>query len=352
MSSGKVFLVVPAHDREMFEKFGRKNLAYSRRDSLHILTDESKNEFSTDVRTRVGERIISSIDAIPVGADDILIVHRNTNCNIDELIDEWKSSGRGSSNAQKMAHQAIKRQLTEHWQNSGDHWRTYAAAELRKYEGRSTGLEQWTQQFDALGYPDVGRKLAARLCVVRLGEMQEQPFSSRPADAIGQRQLQCYVKDDDDGGSWVEIQNILTHSHPPASVKSVTWDKSAGTLAFPDETGIDQVILYEDGLWSGHEAVERLQALGTRSKQVVMKYGIVTDFGLLVARHAIRSLNLTESVTIETSSSKLMRFLPENLPEELRVGNDYERQDYYRALHDHAIPDAFKSGEDWNEAEQ
>src|SRR5262249_34329657 len=156
----------------------------------------------------------------------------------------------------------------------------------------------------------VGRKLAAQLRVIRLADMAGQPFAIRSADMIGQSLTHCYVEDDDAGGRWTDIQSILIHRHPTGRVATGKWDPGAKHLTVP-EVSSDQFVMYEDGLWSGLETVRRLKAMQAMppDARIVLKFGVITDFGLLVARHAIRSLHLSERIVIDTASSELIEIL-------------------------------------------
>lgn len=353
MQNGRAFLVVPSALRADFQEFAFKSLAWNSRGSVCILTDAAKVEHKSDVKEGVTRALLNSLASSAVDQADSLLIHREAKCSHKTLEDWWRDEGPGQGRCKVLAPKAIKRALTDQWEAEGSHWRVYAGREIGKFDGTAIPLNEWINQFTRLGYPAVGPKLAGRLRVVRPVEMQPQPFAPRSVDQLGQSQAHCYVRDSDEGGSWVDVQALLTHSHPVGSVKPVLWDSGAKTLTFP-QVHVDQFVLYEDGLWSGHEASRRLEAMQTMppEAQVVMKFGIVTDFGLLVCRHAIRSLGLVKTVAIDASSSELIQLLRSDVPERLRNGNDLSREEYFKALHDYTNPLAFEGNSEWSESER
>ena len=190
----------------------------------------------------------------------------------------------------------------------------------------------------------VGRRLAAQLRVIRPGQMKPDPFAPRTEDRLGQRQLHCYVRDDDRGGSWVSIQDALTHSHSPSAVGEIVWDKTAKKLLLP-LGDLDEVVVYEDGLWSGSETVRRLRALKDSpvAYTLRLKFAVVSDFGILVVRHAIRSLGLSGRVLLDCHGAEQMKFLRDDLSAEMQFGVGMETDVYYDRLHDFTFPHAFRS---------
>jgi hypothetical protein len=247
---------------------------------------------------------------------------------------------------------AANRTIKSHLEERGIDWRTHALAEIKKFEGPPANLDAWLQQFGELGWGAIGRKIAATLHVIRSWDLPGQPFSLGAADLVGQRQIRCYVQDEDAGGSWLEMQGILSHACPLGTVLPVRWNSTSKRLVFPD-TPADEFVIFEDGLWSGREAVGRLRAIADAqpSVPVVFRFGVVTDFGLMVARHAIRSFGLAGRVYLDASSSAFIRFLGDELPERLQLGLDESPDAYFEALHRHVKPYAFSVGEDWTSEE-
>ena len=252
-----------------------------------------------------------------------------------------------------MSPKSIKKRLKEYWESCGDYWRTHAITQINRFDGKSIGIDSWIQQFGEIGYTNIGRKLASQLRVIRLSDLNFDPFSLQASDLFGQSQTHCYVSDDDDGGSWTEIQSILSHNQPQGTVFSAYFDKLSNKFEFPDQD-TDEFVLYEDGLWSGSELVKRLRSISQNppKSRIVFKFAIVSEFGLRVGRHAIRTLGLADRVSINTSSSELVRFMNDNVPADLQIGENYGIKDYFRALHGQTAPYAFRSGKDWTTEER
>jgi hypothetical protein len=353
VSTGILFLIVPAAQEADFTNYVRDSLAVRRRSSVRILTDAISASYSTNIKTAASNDLIENLSAFAPALDHRLIVHRDTQCNFDQLKAWWASQGFQPQNCHQYTHTAIKRVLKEVWESAGYHWRTHSIAQANNFDGPKISIDAWVQQFAELGHPKVGRMLAAQLRVIRPMDMPNKPFALRPTDVIGLTQANCYVQDNDIGGSWLDIQASLSHAHPKESVFAVHWDKAEGTLTFPD-VNADQFVLHEDGLWSGSEAVRRLKALkqDPPNAQVVMKFGLVSDFGLHVIRHAIRTLGLMDRVQIDPSASEFMQFLIDEVPDDLRLGLNLSLEEYFEILHRHTSPHAFNPGIDWVERDR
>lgn len=353
MSTSRVFLVVPTIQEVDFREFVSESVAPQFRDYVHIFTDGSKSNFSTDVNENVAKDVIGSLEAFSADAGHHLIVHRDAKCSAKALSAWGRHYGFAKANIHITTQVDMKRLLTNHWFAKGVHWRSHAERQIGFYDGVSLKLDAWLQQFGELKSPKVGRKLASQLRVVRPSQMPTAPFGLRPADILGQNDAYCYVVDDDQGGSWVDIQAYLMHNRPKGTVFPVSWDKQAKTLTFPD-VQVDKFVLYEDGLWSGSETVRRLEAMHKNppSAPVTMRFGIVSDFGLRICRHAIRKFDLSARVSIETSASELMYFLRRDLPGHLELGEALTTEEYFIELHDYVGSGGLESSSLWTDAER
>lgn len=351
MPSGILFLILPESSEATVTAFVRDLIVPDKRGTVKILNDTGISA-SRDMRNQTTALLIERISAYPAHPDNRLLIHREARCSIVELTDWWRDRSFGKLPVKKLAPAALKRATKDHLEISGHDWRTHALVEIGKFEGPPGNLDAWLEQFGLLGYAAVGRKVAAKLRVLRSGDLPGRPFSLRAADLVGQRQIRCYVQDEDAGGSWLEMQAILTHSYPAGTVFPVQWNAALGQLTFPNSPA-DEFVLYEDGLWSGHEAVGRLRAIANAPPPVplVFRFGVVTDLGLMVTRHAIRSFGLSGKVSVDASSSEIIRFLGDDLPEPLHLGLEDAPEDYFAALHRHVKPYAFAAGEDWTDDE-
>lgn len=348
MSAGILFLVLPERDVGKIRNQLHEMVVPSGRGSVVILNDGSAASLSTDIGSRAAQDVVASISAYPPHKEHRLFVGHEVKCSIADLTYWWKTNAFGDPVVRKLKHQAMARALKEHLEATCRHWRVHAATEIKKFEGPPSNLDRWLQQFGELGHTGVGRKIAAKLRVIRTGELPGGAFATRPADLVGHRQVSCYVQDDDVGGSWLEMQGILTHARPLHTVHPVRWDKQAEKLQFP-VVPVDEFVIYEDGLWSGSEMVRRLNAIAKAppSAPVTFRFGVVTDFGLMVARHAVRSLSLSGRVSIDTSASELIQFLGPEVPERFALGLDVVPPRYFDELHAYVQPFAFSVGEDW-----
>ncbi len=352
MTHGKLFIVLPLADVDRVEALARVMTVPRRRGDVVVVGDGGAAKASRSDRERATGEFIAHLASFPPHPGNRLFIGRETKCSFEDLINWWDAEGFGQTTTKTLAPAAVRRELTEHLRSTGAHWRDHAMAELGRFEGHRGNLDAWLQQFAELKHGGVGQKLAARLRIVRTGELPGGAFAMRQADQVGLRRLACYIEDDDQGGSWLEMKGLLERTFPPGTVHAVRWRDNTGTLEFPAAPA-DEIVIYEDGLWSGYEAVKRLRAMGAQPPvaPVTLKYGLVTDFGLLVARQAIRSLGLQGRVSIDTSRAELVGFLNAEMPEEMRLGLGMELAEYYVSLHDHIHGYAFRPGDDWSSEE-
>lgn len=342
MAKPSILLVVPAATEIHFAEYIREYVAPIHHPEVRILTDADASTFKTDIPENVARKLFDSISAYGVDSKRLLMVHREARCSLRVLSKLWSSEGYVPKNFRAISPKRIQKELRDHWEASGFFWRTHAEGQISGYDFQRSKLDAWLQQFGELGFAKTGRRLAAELRVVRLNQLAAQPFSPRPSEQIGQTQAFCYVQDNDKGGSWVEIQSILSHVHPPGSVHPIQWDKPASQIVFPD-LDIDEYVVCEDGLWSGSETVRRLRAIRALDveKLVRLRFGVVSDFGLLFVRFAIKELGLTGRVTIDAESAELVRFLRNDIPADIVRGHGMTIDEYFSALHDWVSPHAF-----------
>lgn len=352
MSRGVLFLVVSIDSAAKVQATLTRLVVPDAAGAVVILTDGVAKDFETHVKTRVTEDLISHLQLHAANSRNRLIIERQARCNMADLEEWWITSRFGDRRVRNVSPRTIAEEIKDHLDAEGISWRTHAEAELKKFEGPQVKLDVWLQQFQTLGRPDVGRKLAAKLRVIKTGAFMKTAFAPQAASLIGHRQANCYVRDTDDGGSWVEMQSLLTHTFPVGSVFPVNWDKEAGRLDFP-ATDVDEFVIYEDGLWSGSEAVRRLQAIAATppAARVTFRFGVVTDFGISVVRQAIRSLGLTASVGVDTAGLDAERFLTAPVPAHLQTGVGMAQPEYFKELHEHVAPYAFREAGSWSAEE-
>jgi len=351
VSKGILFVVLPHGDVAKVETLVREQTAFGDREAVEVLSDRKVAAFSSDVRSRTTAELTEHISAFPSHPQNRLIIGREAKCSHSDLSDWWTGKFEGPA-PKTLALRGVGREVERYLEESGRHWRARALAEVKKFDGLGGDLDSWLRQFTRLDCTPIGRKIAARLRVIRAADLPHGAFALRSADLVGQRKANCYVQDDDIGGSWGEMQMLLSHAYPPGTVHPVRWDKTSGRMQFPN-IPVDEFVVYEDGLWSGSEAVRRLRAIAQDrpSAPVTFRFGLVTDFGLLAVRHAIRSFGLVGWVSVDTSNAELISFLKADLPETLKLGLGMEAEAYFEALHDYVAPFAFNPSDGWSEEE-
>jgi hypothetical protein len=352
MSRQRIFLVVPGQFEADFATFVEDALALACREDVVLITDCEKDRVKEGRKDATTDFISAHIESYSPKSQDWLYVHNEVFRNQTRLSDWWQSQGGMKGKIRVCPSKRIKPELKGLLEQGDQHWRRHAEIEVGKFEGKTTKFEVWLQQFGVLRCNNLGRKLASQLQVIKLGSMAPSPFSLLAADEIGQLQLHCHIEDGDPGGSWLEIKNMLAHERPPESVGTVEWQDSNSSMVFPDHA-VDQFILYEDGLWSGYETIKRLRAIAVNPPvaQIVLKFGIVSDFGLQVCRYAIRKLGLGGKVRIETVHSHEVRFLRGEFDAKALLAQDLEVEEFYRKLHDFVRPTALIAAFKWEDKE-
>ena len=343
-----LFLVLPKTMATKVQTNVYSWIVPDKRQFVQIFSDEVATTVATDVRRQAAQDVIARLSAYSPHPHNRLIIDREAKCSIDDLMEWWDVHKFGDQDAKKLSQKAVLGAVKEHLEKAGWHWRVRAKNELDRFRGLPCKLDAWLQQFGELDCTSIGRKIAAKIRVVSTDELPGGAFAIRPSDLIGQRLAHCYVQDDDLGGSWIEMQAILTHTFPPHTVFPIRWEKEAESLLFP-QVDVDEFVVYEDGLWSGIEAVRRLRALKKKlpSAPVTFRFAAVTDFGLMVIRQAIRSLDMVGRASIDASRSEFICFLKQNIPESFILGIGMESEDYSTGLHQHVEPFAFRLSEDW-----
>lgn len=351
-STGVLFIVVTASQLLKVETSIRELLIPSARQRVKILSDAAAKKYTTDIGISVAREMTATMAAYSPSPKNRLLIERDVDASIVELTDWWEAEEFGDPDIRKLPPKALAREIKQHFEATCVDWRTHARTEVKKFDGPPVNLEAWLQQFSALGYPRVGQKIAAQLRVVRTADLPNYAFAQKPADTLGIERANCYVQDDDEGGSWSEIKSLLVHGFEKSTVMAIRWNKETATMDFPD-VAVDEFVIYEDGLWSGSEAVRRLKAIVANppAATVVFRFGIVSDFGLRVVRQAIRSLGLSGKVRVDATTSETIGFLENDLAENLKIGSSITPDEYFRALHDHVRPLAFGIADDWTNEE-
>lgn len=184
----------------------------------------------------------------------------------------------------------LQKKIKTGLRDCGLEWRANADAEWRKSSIQFASIDKWYQQFSDRGHGDVAKNLLKGLRVITDAEIRESFRNcGSEGDNVGQRCLHAYVADDELGASSNTISDVLIKIWPESMVCSLNLEN-------PDFfTGLkaDVLYVYEDGLWSGVELVERLAQLSRMGSvmqsnvRIEFRYCAVADAGLAAARLAV-----------------------------------------------------------------
>ncbi|HEY8036007.1 MAG TPA: hypothetical protein VIF37_10515 [Methylobacter sp.] len=233
-------------------------------------------------------------------------------------------------------------------------WRSYAIREWEKSSIRHVSPDVWVQQFAELGHAQVAKHLLKSLRVVTEAELREA-FKTSETDRIGLNVAHAFFHDDEAGSSSIAIQNVLEHMYSsPDKVIKINL-ASENCLA---DIKADVLFVYEDGLWSGVELVNRLNAICktghfTHSNlQLHFKYGTTSDVGLSAARLFAKREGLSHLQFRPAKSSHHFKFLKDGFDTRLEHLNDRNDEAIRKALDMEIEPYAFRSVEMWGEEQK
>ena len=231
------------------------------------------------------------------------------------------------------------------------HWHSHAMREWEKSSLKCANPDEWVQQFSELGHPQIAKHLLKILRVVTEAELQEA-FKISEADRIGLNIAHAFFHDDEPGSSSIAIQNVLEHMYPP-SEKVIKIDlTSEESLA---NVNTDVLFIYEDGLWSGVELINRLNAIcktrhfAQSNLQLHFKYGITSDVGLSAARLFSKNKKLNRLQFHPAKSSYHFKFLKDDIDNRFNHLSDQNDVAVREALDLAIEPYAFRSVEMWGD---
>ena len=169
------------------------------------------------------------------------------------------------------------------------HWLTSAQYNFDNSTNKYLPPDAWVKQFADLGHEWIGRILLKQLRVVSDSELRDA-FTVLPKDVEGHRVFYGYFGDSEAGSSSISIRNILEHLKKYGDVVEV----NASELLQRDFRAFDSIYIFEDGLWSGVELVDRLSILRDRLVgdlnriQFHFVFGVTSDAGLIAGRSYLR----------------------------------------------------------------
>lgn len=351
MAEAKLFVVTKKGRAEEFSEVALRVVIPRFRHAI-VTIDEDEIGFGgsstrqSDV-SKAAQNISDYIDDAGAGPGSHLLLDRELTASQEKLRNRWQNAGREPALVHKEEHNRLLGQFGRILKELGFHWETYAVGQLSRFSGQTTPLKDWQDQFSRLKVGYLGRRLLMQLQVVAFGD-NGRPFAPRRHEMIGQKTLHCYFNDGEQGGSWVSVQDELSHDISTDMVRPIEVTPGGFSLPAGD---VDELVIYEDGLWSGRETVKRMVAIKNlrEVRQIRLRFAVVTDFGLMVARHAIRHYQLQTSVRVDANGARFEKFVRPGLPSELELGTGMDPDAYFLALHNHVERAAFRNADDWPE---
>lgn len=188
-------------------------------------------------------------------------------------------------------------------------------------------VDAWLNQFGQLGkeYAWIGEAILASISLVpaaELGELFGQ-IALPPGTAI------CINRDPrTTAKSGDVISNLLTKRHNGATIHASPADAI-------ENHGATSIVVFEDGLWSGTEALGIIESLlGSREPhrlktrslkdpaqladvEIVFAYGVATDYGTAMVEHYLREKGLS---TVRIEAARKIEVAPADVLEKLKAG--------------------------------
>ena len=226
-------------------------------------------------------------------------------------------------------------------------WRDRVDAQLRSSGLKSTPIDDWLRQFDHFDAIDVGREVIKQLELLEPNDVVKT-FNISSSSLIGTDSYYTYFDDGDVAGSDASTKQTLLHLYAENRVAEVR-----ALLESEGSSKASHIYVFADGLWSGSEFCKRVNALSplllsSKGRRIRFKYSIVTDFGLIVARHAIRHYQLLDVDVEVQESTRVVKILGNRLAEaeELQAAVN-SPEELFNRLHQLVEPMVFHQPERW-----
>ena len=158
---------------------------------------------------------------------------KQSHCSHETLRSLWSEYGYDLKHFHIVNQKAIRENIRKLSVADGAFWKIYAENQLREYDGDKTSPAAWMEQFNKLGIGYIGKRLLMQIKVIRF-DGPTRPFAAKEHEMLGQKVCYCYISDEDPGGSWVSIKDLLTHAHKPGNVAGVVWNSKSGKIQFPE----------------------------------------------------------------------------------------------------------------------
>ncbi len=229
------------------------------------------------------------------------------------------------------------------------HWLTSAQYNFDNSTNKYLPPDAWVKQFADLGHEWIGRILLKQLRVVSDSELRDA-FTVLPKDVEGHRVFYGYFGDSEAGSSSISIRNILEHLKKYGDVVEV----NASELLQRDFRAFDSIYIFEDGLWSGVELVDRLSILRDRLVgdlnriQFQFVFGVTSDAGLIAGRSYLRQQGISNVVLRSSVIENHYCFLPNEFKREISHRVEISSDEIRKLIDESVNPQVFQSDSLWN----
>lgn len=225
------------------------------------------------------------------------------------------------------------------------HWVAHSTSEWEKAGIRYLNPNAWQQQFDEFGQSWVAEGILKQLRVISDADLRAGLAVSEQ-ETLGLRTSHGCVRDDEPGNSSVNVRDLLEHTYP-TPVHKIDFSQQPSGME-----NVDHLFIYEDGLWSGVELVERLQLLATwplvksRELRVTFRFAATSQAGLFAARHFLRREKLS-SVEVSIGRSAHFEHLQPGSVELLLKSPNLSDDEVRKAIDQAISPLAFMDDSIW-----
>lgn len=227
-------------------------------------------------------------------------------------------------------------------------WRAHARAEWGKSSIGHASPDAWFDQLASAGHKGIAKSILKALRVITERQMREA-FKIRDADLIGTSCVHGFIADGEPGSSSLAIQKVLEHMHAGAAC-SIDLNKPE----IFETLDADVLYLYEDGLWSGVELVDRLEKLGridalqASKTRIEFRYCVICDAGLAAGRIAASALQPGKFVISSSENAVNVRFIRKGVDAQYPLVTDRTKEAIRKAIDSSIDPYVFGVEGLWN----
>jgi hypothetical protein len=244
----------------------------------------------------------------------------------------------------------IRKDLKPRLESLGLCWRQILSDRLVHYSQRKTDTDQWLRQFEAFGYRWVGEGLLRQFDVIspdELGRAVRFPIQATIGSTL---RFAVVLEEDDLGASSYRLGGVLAQEYGDDSVK----DLPKALSEFPKT---DQIVICEDGLWTGTELKKTLSRLAkggdlenlANERRFLLRYCAVSDYGILVCRNLLRHLNLNSVDLSFFGEQRVLLLLAKDIRDRALEQMHLAPEDFQAWLGAYVLSLAFQSGQLWSD---